>query len=250
MTGLKVYQAIAAITAALSSGGIPKRQFNIRDQYFYRSIDDVVNCLSPLLAQHKLCVLPRVLERQATEQAGEQDQRLMSVMLKVAFDLVSAEDGSNHTAESYGEALDPGDKATAKAMTAAYKSAVVQIFCIPTVAEDADAASPRLKAPRHDPAPVEGWEQWAHDIIATIGICESREALGRVQDTHRDKLKAIAREKQGLYQAIGAAFTSRRQALDSPKPAAPPAKPAKKPTATKRKSRSSSQEQQKELANA
>lgn len=56
--------------------------------------------LSPLLAQHKLCVLPRVLERTASEQLGELDQRLVSITLKVAFDLVSADDGSSHRIEA------------------------------------------------------------------------------------------------------------------------------------------------------
>ena len=47
--------------------------------------------------------------------------------------------------ETYGEALDGGDKATAKAMSAAYKAAMVQTFCIPVCgAEDADRTSHRL----------------------------------------------------------------------------------------------------------
>lgn len=49
----------------------------------------------------------------------------MSVTVRVAFALVSSEDGSTHIAEAYGEALDPSDKATAKAMSAAYKCAML-----------------------------------------------------------------------------------------------------------------------------
>lgn len=221
MTKRKVYQAICAITAAISRTGVPKGHLNVRDQYFYRSTDDVVNCLSPLLAQHKLVLLPRVLERTVAKWTGEQDQRLLSVTVKMAFDFVSVEDGSSHTVEAYGEALDPSDKATAKAMTAAYKSAVVQAFCIPTAGEDADAASPRLRVPRHDPQPVEGWEQWSKDIIATISICESREALERVQVTHRNQLKAIGSERRALYETIGQAFSRRTRELERPKQPSP-----------------------------
>ena len=50
----------------------------------------------------------------------------VNVLLRVAFDLVSVEDGSVHTVEAYGEALDEGDKGTAKAMSAAYMSNGVQ----------------------------------------------------------------------------------------------------------------------------
>ena len=79
---------------------------------------------------------------------------------------MSADDGSRHSVEAFGEALDGGDKGTAKAMSAAYKSAMVQTFCIPVAEnDDADAASHRLAAARtHAPEPVQGWAQWMRDI--------------------------------------------------------------------------------------
>jgi hypothetical protein len=131
MSPPQVYRAIHAVAAELAKGGIAKRHRNERDDYFYRSIDDVLNRLAPLLAKHRLCVLPRVLERTATDRIGEGDALLVSVTLKVAFDLVSTVDASLHTIEAYGEALDSGDKATAKAMSAAYKQAMLQALCVP-----------------------------------------------------------------------------------------------------------------------
>ena len=47
------------------------------------------------------------------------------------FDFVSAEDGTKHTASTFGEAMDSSDKATNKAMSAAYKYAAFMTFCIP-----------------------------------------------------------------------------------------------------------------------
>ena len=101
--------------------------------------------LAPLLAKHRLCVLPRVRERRRRSAAAIDLQLLINVALRVSFTLVSADDGSSHKVEAYGEALDGGDKATAKAMSAAYKSAMLQTFCIPVAgAEDADRTSHRL----------------------------------------------------------------------------------------------------------
>ena len=97
MSAPQVYKAISAIAADLARSAIPKLHRNERDDYLYRSIDDVLNRLSPLLARHKLCVLPRVLERDCQDRAGEGDILLVSVTLKVAFDLVSVGDGSSHT---------------------------------------------------------------------------------------------------------------------------------------------------------
>src|SRR5207245_2090311 len=91
----------------------------------------------------------------------------------------SVDDGSAHSVTVYGEALDPSDKATAKAMSAAYKSAMVQIFCIPLCGcEDPDQSSSKTSARSHLAEPVQGWEQWARDIEDIIGVCESEQAIG------------------------------------------------------------------------
>jgi hypothetical protein len=209
-----VYTAIVAITAELACRGIAKTRTNPVDDYKYRSIDDVLDALAPLLAKHRLCVLPRALERQVSELSDEQRRLLIHVALKVEFALVSVEDGSAHLVEAYGEALDASDKATAKAMSAAYKSAMVQTFCIPVCAgEDADRTSHRLTAKTHSPEPLNGWTVWCLDIEDIIASCESEAAIALVQERNRALLKALSREQPHLYAQLGAAFTGRREAL-------------------------------------
>jgi hypothetical protein len=225
-----VYRAIHAITAAFAKDGIAKAHINLKDQYHYRSIDDLLNRLGPLLARHRLCILPRVLERSATEQPGEGDGLLVAVTVRVAYELVSCRDGSMHLVEAVGEALDPGDKATAKALSSAYKSAMLQAFCIPVAGEDADGASHRLKARAIAAAPVQGWDAWARDIVDMVGVCESIDALDRVRTRHRDLLAALKRGRPELYATIGGAVASRGQHLAMPRPAKKPAaKPARPP---------------------
>jgi hypothetical protein len=169
------------------------------------------------LARHRLCILPRVLEHTSCERRSAADGLLLSVALKVAFDIVSARDGSMHTIEAYGEAHDAGDKATSKAMSAAFKYAVLQAFCVPVHgSEDADASSYRLKAAGEQPDPDQGWEQWSRDIQDMIRICASAEALDRVQLTYRAMLRAASKRRPDIYTAIGDAVRARRQALASP----------------------------------
>lgn len=72
MTGLLVYRAINAVAAELAQAGIAKTHCNEAQGYEYRSIDDVLNRLAPLLARHRLCVLPRVLRRTASQRRSEQ----------------------------------------------------------------------------------------------------------------------------------------------------------------------------------
>lgn len=224
VTAPHVYRAINAITAALSkSGGVPKAHTNLQDQYQYRSIDDVLAKLAPLLSRHRLCVLPRVLRRKACDRTGEANSVLVSVEVLVAYDLVSGRDGSKHVVRAFGEAVDPSDKATAKALSAAYKSAMLQTFCIPAGGSDeADGATHRLRRPPiAEQEPVQGWQAWSEDIIEIVGACETQDALDRVRSRQAALLTAISRERADLYARIGEAFAIRSRELVHPSPMSP-----------------------------
>ena len=207
---------------SLRATASPRDRLNQVDDYRYRSIDDLLDRLAPLLAKHRLCVLPRALKRTLAERQDEGQRVLFHVSLKVAFTLTSVDDGSSHVVEVFGEALDASDKATAKAMSAAYKSAMIQTFCIPLCgAEDPDRASPRAFSTTHSPEPVQGWEQWAQDIEDIVQVCESEQAIDLVQDRNREMLKALSREQQELYQQMGNCVGARRAVLrqrDEPQP--------------------------------
>lgn len=138
----KVYGAITDVVARIAKQGISKDRSNQQQNYKFRGIDDVYNALSGCLSEARLCILPRVLRREVTERASQRGGTLFYVVLDVEFDFVSAEDGSKHTVAVIGEAMDSGDKATNKAMSAAYKYACLQTFCIPTEGDnDADATT-------------------------------------------------------------------------------------------------------------
>ena len=137
---MQVYKAINAVQAALAKEGIGKDRKNQAQGYNFRGIDDVYNALAPLLSQHGLCILPRVLSRECIERTSAKGGALFYVTVEMEFDFVSAADGSRHAVKTFGEAMDSGDKATNKAMSAAYKYASFQAFCIPTEGDnDADA---------------------------------------------------------------------------------------------------------------
>jgi hypothetical protein len=124
---MQVYKAINAVQAELSVQGIAKNQRNGQGAgYNFRGIDDVLNALSPLLSKN--------------------GGALFYITVEVEFDFVSSEDGTKHTVKTFGEAMDSGDKATNKAMSAAYKYACFQAFSIPTEAkEDADYQTHEVK---------------------------------------------------------------------------------------------------------
>lgn len=139
---MSVYRAINAVQAELASVGISKSRDNQQQHYKFRGIDDVYNAVSRLLAKHGLCILPRCTERSVVERATQKGGVLFYVTVRCEFDFVAAEDGSKHTVTTYGEAMDSADKATNKAMSAAYKYALMQAFAIPTEGDnDADSTT-------------------------------------------------------------------------------------------------------------
>jgi hypothetical protein len=144
---MSVYKAINAVQAALCKEGIAKDSKNVQQGYNFRGIDAVYNALAPLLSANGLCILPRCVERDCVERTTAKGNALFYVTVKCEFDFVAAEDGSKHTVTMYGEAMDSGDKATNKAMSAAYKYACMQAFSIPTEGDnDADAATHEVVA--------------------------------------------------------------------------------------------------------
>ena len=150
-----VYQAIAAVMEDVGRDGIAKDRRNDAQKYNFRGIDDVYNALAPILARHHLIIVPRVLSREKTERVSMKDDGrgnvresvLFYVVVHVEFDIICATDGSRHIASTWGEAMDSADKATNKAMSAAYKYMAMQTFCIPTEGDnDADASHHEVKA--------------------------------------------------------------------------------------------------------
>ena len=147
-----VYKAINAVQGDLAKEGITKNRKNQQQGYNFRGIDDVFNALSPLLARHGLCILPRILTRNCEERQSKSGGVMSYVTVEAEFDFVCASDGSRHVVRTFGEAMDSADKATNKAMSAAYKYAAFQAFAIPTEGDnDADAHTPQPAPKQQQP---------------------------------------------------------------------------------------------------
>ena len=211
-----IYAALTAITRALARKGVGKARTNIDSGYAYRGIDDIYAALAPLLARHRVCMLPRMLERGCDVHRAGAGQLLFATWVKARFEFVSSVDGSCHSVEVYGEALDTGDKGTAKAMSAAFKYAAVQSFCIPVGDEEADSRTPPALKDADQP-PVNGWAAWTTDLKLVVASCQTHEALDRVQAIHRDRLRALSRAEPELYAGLGDAIGERRASLAMPR---------------------------------
>lgn len=149
MTGLHVQEAMNKIKLELARhGGITKdRTAPVGGGYAFRGIDDIYNVLCGLTAQHGVNMYPSVvgepkIEYQVTSKMGRGGERIEQlqthVHLLLDVKIVSAVDGSSETMRTAGEAIDHGDKATNKAMSAAMKYACIMGFQIPVHGENVD----------------------------------------------------------------------------------------------------------------
>lgn len=168
----QVYAAIVKVMTEIGRSGIAKGRKNAQQGYTFRGIDDVYNELNALLSAAQLVILPCVQSRIVTERETKAGGVLFYVVLEVGFTFVSAEDGSTAYVQAYGEAMDSGDKATNKAMSAAYKYACMEVFCIPTEGTpDADAETHEVTVIPQIPVDV----KIVLDDSAKVGLTQVKE---------------------------------------------------------------------------
>jgi hypothetical protein len=130
-----IYQAIPKVMAAV--GAIEKGRRNTQQNYAFRGIDDVFSAFQRPLIDAGIFYVPEVLAHEHESVPTKLGGVLNYTRLQVAYTFY-ASDGSNVRAVVAGEAMDSADKSTNKAMSAALKYALLQIFCVPVEQDDAD----------------------------------------------------------------------------------------------------------------
>lgn len=124
----KIYEAISNVMKDV--GVVSKNDKNDYDKYKYRGIDAVMNALNPAMVKHHVFVTPTVIDSHREERQGKSQTMVYSILtVKYTF---YTDDGSSIECVVLGEAMDRSDKSTNKAMSAAFKYACFQTFCIPT----------------------------------------------------------------------------------------------------------------------
>jgi hypothetical protein len=130
--------AIAAIMGELE--GIGKNQRNAQQGYDFRGIEDITPVLQKLLAKHGVVITPRYGKPEYASVTSSKGTAMVQCKIRGKY---KVSDGTDHLkVVTWGEALDTGDKATNKAMTAAYKYCLIQLFTIGGPQNDADKDSP------------------------------------------------------------------------------------------------------------
>ena len=134
-----IVQSLNEIMKAV--GAISKSDRNAAQGFNFRGIDSVVNAVSPQLQKYGVVVVPSVedYEYQSVE-IGKNRTVMGHVKVKVTYTFVGPQ-GDAIKATVVAEAMDAGDKATTKAMSVAFRTALLQSLCLPTDDADPDSHS-------------------------------------------------------------------------------------------------------------
>lgn len=211
-----VYTAINLVQSELAAAGISKGRVNKQQEYNFRGIDDMYNALAPLLAKHKLVILPSFAERVVTERQTRSGGVLFYTNVAGTFTFVSSDDGSTVVVGPFfGEAMDSGDKSTNKAQSASFKYMAMQTFCIPTqeTGKDAEEQTHDVTAKAPD-----GFE----DMVADLEMVAGEQGVEALQAAWKGANARLRKHFTDTNKAGWEAIKAKAVAFDAAKAKAKP----------------------------
>lgn len=141
-----VIEAILAVMRDVRAVG--KDGENKEQGFNFRGIDGTVNALGPAMRKHGLVVLPTLIDKEHEQVTTRNNRTMNSVHVTVCYTFYGP-GGLDDKVEAVtsGESFDTGDKGTAKAMSVAFRTALLQGFALPTQERDPDEDSHELVTP-------------------------------------------------------------------------------------------------------
>lgn len=156
-----VYEALSAVMERVQAVG--KKERNNAQGFNFRGIDAVVNAVGPALREHNVIVTPTVLDYQySSVEIGAKRTPMGHARVMVGYEFHGPA-GDSINAVVAAEAMDSGDKATAKAMSVAFRTALLQALCLPTDEPDPDHAVYERSHPQEVDHRVETWLRLFND---------------------------------------------------------------------------------------
>jgi hypothetical protein len=134
----KIHEALADVMEDVRA--VRKGDQNTHQRFMFRGVDAVVNAVGPKLRKHGVIVMPEVLEKSVdvAQTKNGAINYITKVTVKYTF---TGPAGDQLSAVVPGEAMDMQDKGTAKAMSVAFRTCLLQALCLPTDDTDPDAES-------------------------------------------------------------------------------------------------------------
>lgn len=196
---------------------VAKDRTNPEQRYQYRGIDDVYEALHGIMAEVGVFTTSSVIEPEYTEGQTQRGTWLgrRAAVIEYSF---HASDGSTVSTQVMAEGFDTSDKASNKLMSGAHKSALLQIFMIPTgEGADSEAESPE-PAPRVEqragPAADELVRQFHAELVGAphVPAAAKRGIYNKVVRA-LEEARAMGATEAEVLQDVKQALADQRMAL-------------------------------------
>jgi hypothetical protein len=190
-----VTSAIASVMAEVTSVSKDDQFNGGQTRYAYRGVDRVVKALSASMRKHGLIMVPvasAIPEYISVSTSNGKPASMVRVL--VTYRLYVAENGTEDYLEAVvpGEAMDSGDKAVSKAMSVAWRTALLQTFFLPTEEPDPDSEGYELG---HRPQQIRGGGNPAN--LAKLADHDAK--LEQAVADWQAALDAAGTDKEALY---------------------------------------------------
>lgn len=185
---------------------VAKKDRNESQRFNFRGIDAVVNAVGPALRARNVVVMPHVEDFNYGTVTSAGGKSMGHVTVKVRYRFTGPA-GDFLDCVVMGEAMDIGDKATPKAMSVAFRTALLQALALPTDDIDPDAESYERSAPAQvQPKPKKPLD--ADEYTTILNNMRHAEKLAQVEhlaktaaefditEDQRNELKAAYLEKK------------------------------------------------------
>lgn len=202
-----IHEALSAVMDDVKSVG--KNERNESQRFSFRGIDAVLNAVGPALRAHGVIVLPTLLDHSYETVTSAKGSAMGHVFVKVMYTFVGPA-GDSLACSVVGESMDVGDKATAKAMSVAFRTALLQALTLPTDEPDPDSQTYEIAA-----QPVKKKEQPATSHADSGRVLELVAWFNDVQST--DDLAGLAEKIPTLDISQGDKEVLRRSYLQAKK---------------------------------
>jgi hypothetical protein len=211
-----IYTALAAVMKDCDH--VAKRDRNEQQRFNFRGIDAVVNAVGPVLRTHGVIVAPNV-ERVDYESVESKSGNRGTACRILATYTFYGPDGTSIDCRVAGEAMDWGDKATPKAMSVCFRTALLQALALPTDDPDADSqnyeAAPERRAERMRTTPTDDPFYQAPPTVRETGELMSAKTRGQMFAEFGRTGVAEADQLPGINHICGTAYTSRSQLTEA-----------------------------------
>lgn len=182
--GKNIYQRINAVMHEIDY--IAKGEKFVNGQYRFVSHDAVTAKLHPLLAKHGIVVIPTT---------GEMKQEGNRTQVKLDVHFVNMDNPQDlFCVTSYGFGIDGGDKGPGKAVSYAFKYAMLKTFCLETGDDpdnDANASYEPLKCVEFD-ALIEPTTEDKKKLKKFLEHC-AQASNTNVEDVKRQAMQHVAK---------------------------------------------------------